>query len=142
MSPDIDGDGIDNACELCPIGSDSDADLICSTVDNCPFDSNPGQADTDADGIGDVCDNCAESSNPGQDDVDLDGFGDACEVGLAVSDVDLSGRVDGFDLARLARAFGTSLGSPAYDPGADLDRDEDVDGDDLAILASGFGQMP
>ena len=52
----------------------------------------------------------------------------------------LSGRVDGFDLVVLARAFGSVAGAPAYDPAVDLDRDGDIDGDDLAILAANFGQ--
>ena len=37
-------------------GGDPDGDLICSTDDNCPTVSNPGQEDLDNDGLGNVCD--------------------------------------------------------------------------------------
>jgi hypothetical protein len=55
------------------------------------------------------------------------------------TDVDGTGRVDGFDLARLARAFGASYPDPRYDVLADLDGDADVDGMDLSRLANNFG---
>jgi hypothetical protein len=57
------------------------------------------------------------------------------------TDVDGTGRVDGFDLARLARAFGTSYPHPRYDVRADLDGDGDVDGMDLTRLANNFGRL-
>jgi glucose/arabinose dehydrogenase len=66
------------------------------------------------------------------------GVRNVCEVATA-ADIDGSLRVDGFDLARLARAFGTSQGDPGYDAAADIDQDGQVDGNDLAILASVFG---
>lgn len=34
---------------------DSDMDGVCSSFDNCPFQSNPDQADGDGDGVGDAC---------------------------------------------------------------------------------------
>ncbi len=79
--------------------------------------------------------------HPSSADFDHDGRVDDCEVGPALADIDLSGKVDGFDLARLGRAFGTSCGDALYDAGADLDRSCAVDGQDLAILATSFG-MP
>jgi glucose/arabinose dehydrogenase len=69
------------------------------------------------------------------------GVHEVCEV-LEGSDIDGSMRVDGLDLARLARAFGTELQDPPdprYDAAADIDDDDDVDGEDLSILASVFG---
>lgn len=60
---------------------------------------------------------------------------------MRLADADHSGRVDGFDLVRLAAAFGSSAGEDAYDPAVDLDRDERVDGDDLALLAASFGMF-
>ena len=73
-----------------------------------------------------------------------DGFEVISDVLFAVQppssavDVDGSGRVDGFDLARLARAFGTTFSDPNFDPSVDLDGDGDVDGIDLANLANSF----
>ncbi len=55
-------------------------------------------------------------------------------------DLDGSLRVDGFDLAVLGRAFGSTSGNPGYRASADLARDGDVDGVDLAILATYFGR--
>ncbi|HXI04654.1 MAG TPA: dockerin type I domain-containing protein, partial [Candidatus Saccharimonadales bacterium] len=68
---------------------------------------------------------------------------DALEVifGAGRADIDGSGVVDGGDLARLAAAFGSFRGEPAYDEDADLDGDGVVDGSDLALLASSFGQV-
>ena len=54
-------------------------------------------------------------------------------------DIDRSGRVDGFDLAVLARAFGREKDEEYYSPAADVDADGLVDGTDLAILAARFG---
>ena len=50
-------------------------------------------------------------------------------------DIDGSGRVDGFDLARISHAFGNFSN---YDPLSDLDGNKAVDGVDLTILADWF----
>jgi len=73
-------------------GNDRDGDGVRDCFDNCPRDSNPGQADLDGDGAGDACDpdddadgvadvndNCPRVSNPDQLDEDQNGVGDACE---------------------------------------------------------------
>ena len=96
-------------------------------------------ADTDGDGIPDAVDNCPTVPNPNQADFDGDGIGDACEHDALLADIDLSGRVDGVDLAALGRAFGSVTGDANYNAAADLTRDGQVDGDDLALLASSFG---
>ena len=57
-------------------------------------------------------------------------------------DLDASGRVDGFDVAVLAAAFGRSRGEPSYSPAADIDGDGLVDGVDLAFIAGRFGHGP
>lgn len=59
--------------------SDIDGDGIYDDVDNCPITYNPYQEDIDEDGIGDVCDNCLEIVNPAQIDADLDGYGYECD---------------------------------------------------------------
>jgi hypothetical protein len=80
--------------------------------------------------------------------VNTDGFETFSDVTFGIVppgdavDTDRSGRVDGFDLARLARGFGASFPQPAYDPGVDFDADADVDGVDLAHLADAFGRLP
>ena len=134
---DSNNNGIGDACERC---TDTDGDGICDTVDNCPTVPNANQADMDGDGVGDACDNCPKVKNPAQADFDGDHIGDACETGALRADVDLSGRVDGFDLARLGRAFGSSAGSPNYDKACDLDRNGIIDGSDLALLTPYFGR--
>lgn len=72
---------------------DIDGDGILNAADNCPVVANPDQADLDGDQVGDLCDgdvdndgrinaadNCPEAANPGQADLDSDGTGDACDA--------------------------------------------------------------
>lgn len=106
------------------------ATFVCS-------DCTPG--DQDGDGILDGVDNCPSMPNPTQADFDGDGRGNACETGATLADANGSGRVDGFDLALLGRAFGSICAGPSYDATVDLDRDCQVDGADLALLAASFG---
>jgi hypothetical protein len=137
-----------------------DGDDWASPLDNCPVAANPDQSDTDGDRLGDACDpcvedagndgdadgacaaadNCPATANSSQADFDADGFGDACEQGAILADSDLSGLVDGVDLARLGRAFSATTGDGRYDRRVDLDRDGQIDGADLATLASQFGK--
>ncbi len=58
------------------------------------------------------------------------------------ADVDRSGRVDGYDLALLADAFGRREGEPRFAPASDINSDGVVDGLDLAPLAARFGGPP
>ncbi|MBM4779792.1 MAG: thrombospondin, partial [Archangiaceae bacterium] len=69
---DLDGDGFDNALDLCPfVGTAQNVDL-------------PGNAqckrDSDADGIFDHLDNCIGTVNPNNQDLDRDGLGDVCDL--------------------------------------------------------------
>ena len=78
---DADGDGIGDACDICPNDPDNDidGDGICGDVDNCATTANPGQDDADLDNVGDVCDNCPDAANTNQSDIDSDLFGDVCD---------------------------------------------------------------
>jgi parallel beta-helix repeat protein len=88
---DANATGCSYSCDVCP---DWDSDGICDGIDNCKYDSNPGQKDTDGDGVGDVCDNCVKTSNPidpvsgVQSDSDVDGLGNACDNCPTVSNLD------------------------------------------------------
>lgn len=59
---------------------------------------------------------------------------------ILTGDLDQDGRVDGADLLRFARRFGSRLGDVLYSPSADFNSDGIVDGQDLAVLASNFGK--
>lgn len=105
--PDVDGDGILNASDNCPMVAnndqlDVDGDTVGNVCDNCMNTPNRDQADYDGDDIGDVCDDCTDSdndgygdpgfalntcqddncpfvANPGQEDDDNDLIGNACD---------------------------------------------------------------
>lgn len=77
--PDLDGDGIPDAHDRCPMDpeNDRDGDGICASFDPCPLDP-----DDDSDGDG-LCD----SDDPdlcelGDADPDRNGWADACDVVL------------------------------------------------------------
>ncbi len=59
-------------------------------------------------------------------------------IGCA-GDVDGDGDTDLSDLAALLGAYGSSIGEPEYNPGADFDSDGDVDLSDLAFLLADYG---
>tara|TARA_Y100001968_G_scaffold333514_1_gene396831 strand:+ start:2068 stop:3342 length:1275 start_codon:yes stop_codon:yes gene_type:complete len=60
--------------------NNSDNDVLCDEVDNCPENTNTSQSDSDNDGVGNACDNCYSVYNPDQIDTDGDGEGDACDT--------------------------------------------------------------
>ena len=67
---DQDGDGLGDACDICPldVSDDADGDGICGDVDNCPDVPNLDQSDLDMDGLGDACDICASDSTNDEDE--------------------------------------------------------------------------
>ena len=62
------------------------------------------------------------------------------QTNFPAGDVNRDGRVDGKDLAVLARGFGKDVGEDVADPDADLNQDGTIDGTDLAILIENFGR--
>jgi hypothetical protein len=89
------------ACAACSDGTpantidpdDVDGDGIPNDVDLCPMKRDPMQHDDDGDGVGDACDNCPATANPDQaDTTELgaqqfpDGVGDACDRRPKVAD--------------------------------------------------------
>lgn len=54
-------------------------------------------------------------------------------------DNDRSGRVDGRDIERLARAYGSGFGDEEYDPLVDTNYDGIIDGSDLIDIGVNFG---
>jgi Thrombospondin type 3 repeat len=98
-NPDIDGDGIPNATDNCPMtpnadqlncdgdaegdacDADDDNDGIPDEYDLCTCGPPPASDhDEDGDGLVDECDDCPEVPNADQVDGDGDRIGDACEL--------------------------------------------------------------
>jgi hypothetical protein len=97
---DLDGDGISNDLDLCPLvfspvfstgatplwdqQPDEDLDELGDVCDPCPFDdtntcSHAVANDFDADGVPNGIDNCPYDANPDQADADQDNHGDICD---------------------------------------------------------------
>jgi Thrombospondin type 3 repeat/Bacterial TSP3 repeat len=125
------------------IGTDTDADGLANTVDNCPTIANPDQLNTDGDTLGNACDA----------DDDNDGFSDAVEMSVGTNslldcgvdawpaDINNDGFSDITDVSALTGVFGLSVPSaPArYDIAPDPP-DGFVDITDVSRMTALFGQ--
>lgn len=58
-----------------------------------------------------------------------------------VGDVNGDGKVDMRDIGVIARAFGSNLNNPRYNPSADIDGDHRIDMRDMAKVARNFGKI-
>lgn len=105
--PDVDGDGVD----------DDD--------DNCPLDANPGQTDSDGDGAGDVCDECPDD--------DSNTCNDLCTLGVTIvgtsADEDLDGGT-GNDTIRGGDGSDHLHGNECDDVLMGEEGDDELDGDE------------
>ncbi|MBX2798150.1 MAG: thrombospondin type 3 repeat-containing protein [Myxococcales bacterium] len=86
---DDDGDGVDDASDLCPaaydpLQNDHDGDGVGDACDDCPLTPEPSCTfdpdDIDEDGIANDLDVCPWDHDPKQEDGDKDGKGDLCDL--------------------------------------------------------------
>ena len=139
---DLDGDGIGDACDLCPGSddqSDTDGDGVPDGCDQCP--GSDDYLDSDGDTVPDGCDICAGSN----DNIDTDGDGlpdgcDICPVSDDHTDTDGDGVPDACDLCEGSDDAVDSDGDTVPDdcdacPGSSdlLDTDKDGFPDDCDI---------
>jgi hypothetical protein len=122
------GDGIDN-------DNDGAVDLADSHCDSAG--SPREEPDGDSDGVTDAEDDCLLVANSSQLDTNQDGYGNACDP-----DFNDDGMVGGPDWAAVARAFGATIGTPAYDAELDINGDGAIGGPELLLVGSSFAQPP
>jgi hypothetical protein len=125
--PDCD-DGIDNDDD----GAVDLADSFCGSASDARE-----EPDTDFEGVTDSWDNCLLAANPNQLDSNQDGYGNTCDA-----DYNDDEMVGGPDLALLAGAYGTSAGSPGYEPRIDANGDGVIGAAELALFGISFGHPP
>src|SRR5215468_6877575 len=123
----------------CSDGIDNDGDGLVDLDDpDCTQASDEREApDADSDGVPDDEDDCTLVPDYSQLDADHDGYGNACDA-----DFDQNGHVGASDFLALRRAFGTSAGSPGWNPAMDLNGDGAVGGLDFLALVHSFGLPP
>ncbi len=81
---DVDGDGLGDICD-----PDIDGDGLLNAADNCPMKKNASQQNSDSDSLGDACDNCPYIANNDQWDENADGIGDWCDGQIHIHTEDM-----------------------------------------------------
>src|SRR5690606_17775141 len=66
-------------CEDVSASTDEDGDAIPSTLDLCPFASDPDQGDLDGDGLGDACDPDADGDGVPEEQDGCADLGEPCD---------------------------------------------------------------
>jgi subtilisin family serine protease len=77
---------------------------------------------------------------PNEIDTTDNTYTDGTIIVTVPGDVNADGAVNIYDLVRVARAYGTKIGDPLYDPNRDVDGNGDIDLYDLVIVASYLGE--
>jgi uncharacterized protein (TIGR03382 family) len=78
-NPDIDGDGVKNATDTCPLFANANQATMPSGANAANVTAWCNQ-DTDGDGVRDSNDNCPYIANADQSDLNHNGIGDVCDV--------------------------------------------------------------
>ena len=97
----------------------------------------PCGSDADDDGICDPDDNCTNAPNPDQHDTNADGFGNACDA-----DYNDDGIVGILDFSTFRKAYGSTAGSPGWDPQLDANDDGAIGISDFVLVRATFGTPP
>ena len=123
----------------CDDGIDNDNDGAVDMADS--FCTSPGdlrdEPDLDSDGVTDAEDNCLIVSNSTQLDSDQEGYGNVCDA-----DYNDDGVVGTYDFMTLRNAFGSTVGTPGWDPQLDANGDGAIGTFEFALVRRAFGDPP
>jgi hypothetical protein len=120
--------------------TDCDLDGVLNAADNCPDESNAGQADQDLDGRGNVCDNCRNLANntgaAAQCNSDADAFGNRCD-----GDLNNNGSTNAQDTTLFRQQLGQASTAPFFNR-ADINCGGSVNAQDTTLYRPLLGLPP